>query len=68
MNRQSVVVSDVVARNGAVHIINKVLNPRPPHHHPGKPKDNEVSEEIMDHNGNDWEDWEDWLLQWAEQN
>lgn len=59
VNHQSVAVSDVISRNGAVHIIDKVLNPRPFHHRPHKPE--------IDEDADDWEDWEDWLPQWAEE-
>jgi len=41
---------DIVGRNGALHIIPSVLDPRK-NHHLDEPN---------------WEDWEDWLPQWGE--
>lgn len=58
MNGHAVETIDVPARNGAFHVINKVLVP--PHHH-------------HDDEGNDlsaqdsWANWEQWLPAWAEQ-
>jgi hypothetical protein len=65
VNHQSVAVSDVVSRNGAVHIINKVLNPRPRHHHRPHKDDKGGPGVTNQEDGNVWEDWEDWLPQWA---
>lgn len=68
VNHQRVAFADVVARNGAVHVINSVLNPRPHHHHPHKPEGN-GGNEIYDEDENDsWNDWEDWLPRWAAEN
>ncbi|KAI9635910.1 FAS1 domain-containing protein [Dioszegia hungarica] len=58
VNGHAVETIDVPARNGAFHVINKVLVP--PHHH-------------HDDEGNDlsaqdsWANWEQWLPAWAEQ-
>ncbi|OSD02770.1 hypothetical protein PYCCODRAFT_1477418 [Trametes coccinea BRFM310] len=58
-------VSDIPTRNGVLHIVDQLLNPRktlpPP---PGSP---EASEQPVSDAGprDDWEDWEDWLPQWA---
>jgi hypothetical protein len=70
VNHQSVAVSDVVSRNGAVHVINKILNPRPRHHlRPHKPEKDKTGYEFVDHDEDDeWKDWEDWLPQWAAEN
>jgi hypothetical protein len=69
VNHQSIAVSDVPSRNGAVHIINKVLNPRRRHHRPHKPEQNKAGHDFVDQgDNNEWKDWEDWLLQWAEEN
>jgi hypothetical protein len=52
---------EVVARNGAVHSIGRLLNPfkcKGPHHEPPtNPKEGEDDE---------WVDWEEWLPAWAE--
>ena len=60
-----VLLPDIPSRNGAVHIIDKLLNPRGNKgghhpHHPGAmaPVDDE----------DEWEGWEEWLVQWAEEN
>jgi hypothetical protein len=52
---QHVALSDLVARNGAVHVIGQLLDPRPHHDHKN---DFESG----------WEDWESWLPQWAADN
>lgn len=67
VNHQSVAVPDVVSRNGAVHIINKVLDPRPRHHHRLQ-KDDKGGPGVTNQEDNVWEDWEDWLPQWAAEN
>jgi hypothetical protein len=54
---------DGVARNGAIHVVDHVLNPRR-HHKRGPHKVTEQDEE--DNQG--WEDWEDWLIDWVDQN
>ncbi|CAL1703927.1 unnamed protein product [Somion occarium] len=54
--------ADGVARNGALHIIDRVLNPRKDndhHHHDDKEKASGVDE---------WDGWEDWLIKWADEN
>lgn len=70
VNHQKVAFADGVARNGAVHVIHRVLNPRPHPHHPHKTKvANEADDETYDDNDDDgWDDWEDWLPQWAAEN
>ncbi|BEI84193.1 hypothetical protein CcaverHIS002_0407970 [Cutaneotrichosporon cavernicola] len=53
VNGVSVKVLDVVASNGAWHILDKVLCP--PHKHKPHMADTDP-----------WDDWEDWFLTWAE--
>ncbi|KAJ6606630.1 FAS1 domain-containing protein, partial [Mycena vulgaris] len=48
--------ADFVASNGAIHVIDRILDPRGPR--PPQPAD--------DANAG-WEDWKDWLPQWAAQ-
>jgi hypothetical protein len=57
-------LSDVVSRNGAVHVIPKVLCPRPDHHR-RPPRPDLGSEE--DNVDDEWDDWESWLPLWAEE-
>ena len=67
---------DVPARNGAVHVVSKLLNPvkrphHPPPHPPPKKGEGEahagaVAEE--EHEDGEWAGWEEWLLQWAAEN
>ncbi|WVQ93825.1 hypothetical protein IAU59_000903 [Kwoniella sp. CBS 9459] len=58
VNGEQVEVIDVPARNGATHVIGKLLVP--PHHH--------HNEDGHDLSGEDtWENWEQWLPAWAEQ-
>ena len=58
VNGEQVEVIDVPARNGASHVIGKLLVPPHKHH---------------DHKGNDlsgedsWENWEDWFMEWAKE-
>ncbi|KAL6309175.1 FAS1 domain-containing protein [Sparassis latifolia] len=60
VDHQLVTVSDLVARNGAFHVVERVLNPiRHPRRHPETPTDVEEDE---------WQDWEEWLPRWAEEN
>jgi hypothetical protein len=50
---QKVALPDVVARNGAVHLVSKLLNPR------------KISS-MQDGEDDGWDDWESWLPQWGE--
>jgi uncharacterized surface protein with fasciclin (FAS1) repeats len=56
VNGQQVQTIDVPSRNGAFHVLGKLLVP-PHHHHGGHKKD--LDEE------DSWEDWEEWLPAWA---
>jgi hypothetical protein len=60
---QRVILADAVASNGAVHVVHKILNPRPHHCHRRK-KHDKAPEDDVDEDG-EWEDWEDWLPRWA---
>jgi len=48
---------DIVGLNGAIHIVDRLLDPRKPCHHPPEQEDEQA-----------WEDWEEWLPQWADAN
>ena len=63
VNGQWVAAADVPARNGAVHVVRRLLRPARPPPPPG-PEGEEVYAAQAEHS---WEDWEDWLLQWAEE-
>ena len=58
VNGQRVVVADVPARNGALHVLTRLVSPHPRH--------GEVRAEggVYD----SWADWEEWLVDWAEAN
>jgi uncharacterized surface protein with fasciclin (FAS1) repeats len=60
VNRQVAHVRDIVGLNGAIHVVDKLLDPRKHRHHPPKHEDVDDDE--------DWEDWEEWLPQWADEN
>lgn len=68
VNGQPVFFYDIPARNGAVHVIGKVLNPRAHsrqgslsnHHDESRPG-------WVDDAADDWEDWESWLPAWADE-
>ena len=49
---------DIPARNGALHVLPTILDPRKGHKHHSDSGDDEAA----------WEDWEDWLPQWAMEN
>ncbi|THH15884.1 hypothetical protein EW146_g4667 [Bondarzewia mesenterica] len=64
VNDQFVALADVPARNGAFHVISKVLNPckRSP-----SPHDKDAWKDDLENEAEDWEDWEEWLPAWAEE-
>ncbi|KAG6841211.1 hypothetical protein C0991_000873 [Blastosporella zonata] len=57
INGHKVAVPDIVGLNGAVHVIEHLLDPRGHSHH-GHRDGSFCSD-------GDWEDWEEWLPQWA---
>lgn len=59
VNHQPVIVEDGVARNGAIHVIGRLLHPL--HHHGNKTITSAEEDEATS-----WENWEDWLPQWAD--
>lgn len=59
INHHDVLVSDVVTSNAAVHIVDRLLDPRQHHAH-----DHEHGEVRL--SNDPWQDWEDWLVDWAE--
>ncbi|KJE05777.1 hypothetical protein I311_00503 [Cryptococcus gattii NT-10] len=59
VNGQTVQIIDVPSRNGAFHVISKLLIPPHKHHHHHRHDDKELSGD------NSWENWEQWLPQWA---
>lgn len=59
VNHHDVLVSDVVASNAAVHIVDRLLDPRQHHAHGHEHSEIRLSDDS-------WQDWEDWLVEWAE--
>ncbi|KIJ69613.1 hypothetical protein HYDPIDRAFT_36640 [Hydnomerulius pinastri MD-312] len=60
VNGRDVGPFDIPARNGALHVITSLLDPRKGHHGHKRPeKENDDAA---------WEDWEKWLPQWAMEN
>ncbi|KAG1904036.1 FAS1 domain-containing protein [Suillus fuscotomentosus] len=53
---------DIPARNGALHVITNLLDPRGHHKEDHKHRGHEHESVDVD-----WEDWEEWLPQWAMQ-
>lgn len=55
---------DLVAMNGAVHVIDRLLDPRGPRHYsgPGQISESAYSQEEMAI----WRRWKEWLYQWTE--
>lgn len=64
VNGQWVVAPDVPARNGAIHVVKKLISPKGKKH---GPPHSEEGEGLWEHEevDLDWEDWEEWLPQWA---
>lgn len=67
-----VAVPDVPSRNGAIHVVKRLIRPFRKGHHGHKVSEREENEAwfqmaMMNENerDNDWEDWEEWLPQWA---
>lgn len=60
-NGQRVALPDLVGRNGAIHIIDRVLNPRGPR--PPHPHEEKWVEWV--NTPDEWEGWEEWLPKWA---
>lgn len=61
VNGRDVGPYDIPARNGALHVITNLLDPRG-HHKDDHKHHGHESVDV------DWEDWEEWLPQWAMQN
>ncbi|KDR81415.1 hypothetical protein GALMADRAFT_239299 [Galerina marginata CBS 339.88] len=65
VNHHPAVVVDVVGLNGAIHAIDRVLDPRGSRHgHRHHHRHLEVEDDRAD---DVWVDWESWLPQWAEE-
>jgi len=58
-------LTDIPARNGALHVIEHLLNPVK--HHKKHHKKDGGGDDVDDEKG-EWDGWEDWLLEWADQN
>ena len=74
---QPVALLDVPTRNGAVHVVSKLLNPMKhgkPHHGPpeGPAEDEGLWLNGFESDGEDedgeWAGWEEWLPRWAAEN
>jgi uncharacterized surface protein with fasciclin (FAS1) repeats len=59
VNHHLVYLHDVVGVNGAIHVIDRLLDPRKHCDRPPKHGDQEDDQA--------WEDWEEWLPQWADE-
>ena len=67
---QAVAVADVPARNGAIHVITKLLNPlkKPGHHHGHEEeRDKPAFGSFIEEEEDEWAGWEEWLPVWAEE-
>ncbi|KAF8906022.1 FAS1 domain-containing protein [Gymnopilus junonius] len=63
VNRQLVTEPDIVGLNGAIHVIDKLLDPRghrQGHHHHGSFNEVNIEDDV-------WTGWESWLIEWAMQ-
>jgi hypothetical protein len=60
VNHRDVLITDIVTSNAAVHIVDRILDPRGHRHH-----DHECNNGLCQKE-DAWEDWEDWLVEWAE--
>ncbi|KAI6036790.1 FAS1 domain-containing protein [Pisolithus microcarpus] len=71
VNGVAVVPFDVPARNGALQVIHRLLDPRKHHgrHGHGHHDHDHDREHLMeDEVDASWDDWEEWLPQWASEN
>ncbi|KAF9052740.1 Fasciclin domain-containing protein [Panaeolus papilionaceus] len=59
VNNHHVRIPDIVASNGAIQVIDRLLDPHLESHHPDCPHHGEGVEEP-------WKNWESWLMSWAE--
>jgi len=57
VDRQLVHHRDIVGLNGAIHVVDRLLDPRKRCHQPPEHENEQT-----------WEDWEEWLPQWADAN
>jgi hypothetical protein len=64
VNGVPVHVQDIPSRNGAVHVIDKLLHPFRTH---SAELESTSPTEVYRREGDIWEDWEEWLPQWASQ-
>ncbi|KAL1947525.1 hypothetical protein VTO73DRAFT_13249 [Trametes versicolor] len=69
-----VALSDIPTRNGVLHVVDKLFNPRHkgahPHNLPGAPKEGEEALRFGDFAGpeeDEWAGWEEWLPLWADE-
>ncbi|TYJ51766.1 hypothetical protein B9479_007638 [Cryptococcus floricola] len=62
VNGEQVEVIDVPARNGAVHVLSKLLVP--PHEHHGHHGHHDHDQDLSA--GDSWENWEEWFPQWVD--
>ncbi|KAI0670675.1 hypothetical protein C8Q78DRAFT_139688 [Trametes maxima] len=69
-----VIVSDIPTRNGVLHIVDRLLNPRgPPKREvaPGVPGEDDEPHRGLFADGDgeeqEWEGWQEWLPRWADQ-
>lgn len=63
VNGRAIVPLDVPARNGALHVLNTLLNPcHRRHHRHHRDHEDRGDGETLD---TSWDDWEEWLPQWA---
>lgn len=79
VNGQPIVAADVPTRNGAIHVVKRLIKPlghgkhghgghhSAPPSHEGAFMSEEPVDEFYDDDGVDhaWDDWEEWLPQWA---
>ncbi|TBU28940.1 FAS1 domain-containing protein [Dichomitus squalens] len=72
---QPVTVPDVPARNGAIHVVTRLLNPlKKPRHHHGHEFEGDhlgfgpfLREDLENDDADEWAGWEEWLPRWAEE-
>lgn len=59
VNGQKVLIPDLPTRNGALHVLKRVIHPLK-HREPP-----ETDDDVFDNEDEDWDDWEEWLPAWA---
>lgn len=68
VNGAWVVARDVPSRNGAIHVVDRLIRPQGVGKHPESDDEFEPMSIRKEESETEWQDWAEWLPQWAEEN